>query len=188
MRKIFNVFLLVLVILGVISFVGCTKKNKAVANSNEKIMKKLSLDDTNEAYLNLNLYFDGSENDSKAEVGKEERIILKEELIGEIIMQELIKGPSMESQLKPIFPKDVRLISVSIKDKIVYVNLSAEAKNLMEITREEACLKSLTLSLTQLESVDKVKILIDNKNVDVLGGNFDISKPFSVEDITNMKK
>jgi len=57
----------------------------------------------------------------------------------------------------------------------------------MTAIREEACLRSIALSLTELESVDKVKILVDSKNVDTLGGNFNISKPYNNNDITLIK-
>jgi len=38
-----------------------------------------------------------------------------------------------------------------------------------------------------LPSIEKVKILIENKDVDTLGGNFDISKPLGRIDIDNAK-
>jgi spore germination protein GerM len=43
-------------------------------------------------------------------------------------MQELLKGPSNVSKLKPILPKDARLINFSIKDGIAFINLSSEAR------------------------------------------------------------
>ena len=58
----------------------------------------------------------------------------------------------------------------------------------MSAAKEEACLRSIVLSLTQLSSINKVKILVDNKSVDSLGGNYDISKAFSHEDISKIKK
>lgn len=141
---------------------------------------------SDEKCINLNLYFDGSKDESNPQVGKEDRIIQKDELVGEIIMQELIKGPSVKSKLKPIFPNNTRVLSFSIKDGIAYANLSSHAKYAMTKAKEKACLKSIIMSLSELQSVNKVKIMIDNKNVESLGGNFNISKPFSKEDVEKM--
>jgi spore germination protein GerM len=57
----------------------------------------------------------------------------------------------------------------------------------MTLGREEACLRSIALSLTELQSIDKVKIMVENKNIESLGGNFNISKPFNNDDINLIK-
>lgn len=187
MHKIYKLVSTVLVISALSTFVGCNKDEAPIVNNSEKI-KNLKVSNSDDSWLDLKLYFDGSADEKKANVIKEERIIKKEELIGEIIMQELIKGPSVGSQLKPVLPKETKLLSFSIKDGIAYINLSSNVKYKMTSIREEACLRSIALSLAELKSVEKVKILIDNKSVDVLGGNFNISKPFNNEDINGMKK
>lgn len=58
----------------------------------------------------------------------------------------------------------------------------------MNKSTEEAFLKGIVLSLNQIKSINKVKILINNKNVDTLGGNYDISKPFGKDDINKIRK
>ena len=58
----------------------------------------------------------------------------------------------------------------------------------MTIAKEEACLKSIIWSLTQISSVEKVKILIENKDTEFWGGHFDLSKPIGKDDIQNVKK
>lgn len=188
MKKIFRLFSVMLIIgtLGV-ALSACGKKDDNLAKSNDKI-KSLKVSNSDDTYMSLDVFFDGSKDENEVNVVKEERTIEREELLGEIIMQELIKGPSVESKLKPVLHKDTKLISFSIKDGIAYINLSATAKYKMTAAKEEACLKSILLSLTQLSSIDKVKILVENKNVDTLGGNFDISKPFGLNDLESIKK
>lgn len=189
MHKRYKLLLVILVISTLLSLAGCKKNQVPMVNNSEKI-KELKISDSaesNEDWLRVNVYFDGSIDETKAQSVKEERVLNREELVGEVIVQELIKGPSLKSKLKPIFSKDTKLLSFSIKDKIAYVNLNSNATHNMTAIREEACLRSIALSLTQLETVDKVKILIDSKNIDSLGGNFDISKPFSNEDISSIK-
>ncbi|MEG1256272.1 GerMN domain-containing protein [Clostridium sp.] len=160
------------------------KKDKPSTISKEKLENSKELT-SNDKGTNIVLYFGG--NEDKADIVKEERFISNEEFLGEIIMQELIKGPAIVSESKPVLPKETRLLNFSIKDGIGYINLSSEAVFEMTVVQEETLLKSVTNSLTQLESVAKVMITIDNQRVETLGGNYDISKPFSKDEIGNLK-
>lgn len=186
MNKKIAFFLVGSIVIASIGFTGCEKKDKLSINNKEKI-ENITLPNEKKNNIELDLYFDSSSGKT-AEIAKEERLVNKEELLGEIIVQELLKGPSNVSKLKPVFPKEVRLLSFSIKDNIAYVNLSSEARVTMSTAKEEATLRSLVNSLTQLPSVNKVKIMLDNRDTDLLGGNFDVSKPFGKEDLEMILK
>lgn len=186
MKKVFRLFVCGTLIASSAFFTACEKKDMLSVNNSEKI-KNLQLPMEKDQYISLNVFFDASKSEDKIEIAKDEVLIQKEELIGELLMNRLIKGPSIESKLMPVLPKDTKLISFSIKDGIAVVNLSKEAQVKMSRGKEEACLKSISSSLTQLPSVSKVKILIDNKDAEVLGGNFDISKPFGKDEIIGKK-
>jgi spore germination protein GerM len=185
MRKAVSLILITGVMILTLGFAGCEKKDAASISNNEKL-KNITLPTEKENSVNLNLYFDSSSTKDKVEMAKEERLVNKEELMGEIIMQELLKGPSKVSKLKPILPQSTRLISFSIKEGIAYVSFSSEARITMTPAREEACLRSIFNSLTQLPSISKVKIMIDNSDVSTIGGNYDISKPFGKEELEAM--
>lgn len=188
MKKIYKVCSIILAMTSLaLMLTACGNKDTVSVKSTEKL-KTLKMADSQDEWINMNVYFDGSTDANEVKVMKEERIIQREELLGEIIMQELIKGPAVASELKPIFHKDTKLLSFSIKDGIAYINLSDAARYDMTEAKEEACLRSIALSLTELPSVNKIKLLIDNRNVETLGGNFDISKAFSNDDIVNIKK
>ena len=58
----------------------------------------------------------------------------------------------------------------------------------MTPAKEESVLTSIVASLEQIPSVSKVKILIESKDVETLGGNFDISKPFKRDEIGLLKR
>jgi len=58
----------------------------------------------------------------------------------------------------------------------------------MSEVKEKSCLEGIVASLTQLPSVEKVKITMENKDIDTIGGNFDISKPFSKGELKLIKK
>lgn len=187
MRKRIGLLLSSILLLSILVTAGCDKKDVVSATNKEKI-ENLKLPQAKDSNVNLSLYFDSSQDDKKAEIAKEVRLLEKDELVGELIMQELIKGPSIESKLSPILPKDTRLLSFSIKDSIAYVNLSNDVKVPMSKTKEEACLKSIAASLTQLSSIKKIKILIQNKDADTLGGSYNIAKPFGKDDIDGLQK
>lgn len=170
----------------IFSFSGCQKKDMVSLNNKQKI-ENIAINNKNNT-IELSLYFDSTSNNKKTEVTKEERVIQKDELLGELIVNELIKGPSVASaKLKPILPKETRLLNFSIKDGIAYVNLSSEAAVKMSPSKEEACLKSIIYSLCELPSIQKVMIQINNENVNTLGGNYNISKPLGKKEIESAK-
>ena len=187
MKKKISVLLCSLIVISTVAFSGCEKKDQKSVTNNEKL-EKLKLPLEKDSFIQFSIYFDGSKDDNTVQIVKDERIINKEELIGETIMQEIIKGPTVKSELKPILPKETRILSFSIKDNIAYVNLSKEAKINMSVAKEKSWLEGIATSLSQLQSIQKVKITMENKDIDSLGGNFDISKPFSKGEIIPIKK
>jgi spore germination protein GerM len=187
MKKALSVFLIGSMTVALLSFFGCEKKDNSSINNKEKV-ENIVLPNEKDNTIQINLYFDSSSDNKSVSISKEERLINKEEFLGEIIVQELLKGPSNVSKLKPILPKGTKLLSFSIKDNIAYVNLSDEARITMSPQKEEATLRSLVNSLTELPSVKKVKIMLNNKDTDFLGGNYDVSKPIGKEDLETILK
>lgn len=169
------------------TFAGC-EKTDILSSQNKQKVKKFTLSETDGDTLELKLYFNSSKDNKKVTITKEERLIKENELVGEIIVRELIKGPAVNSKLSPILPKNTRLLSFSITDGIAYVNLSKEAVINMSSAAEEACLKSLISSLTQVSSIEKIKILVESKSVNTLGGNFNISKPLGKVDMEQLER
>ncbi|SHJ86768.1 Sporulation and spore germination [Hathewaya proteolytica DSM 3090] len=156
-------------------FIGCsTDKSSKVSNGKYYLQKSAK---SEEEPLKLELYFDSSTSTGGVSVGKEERLLDRQEVIGELIVGELLKGPSVKSNLKAVFPKDVKLISFSIKEKMAIVNFSPEIQSNMEPLKEEICLKAISASLSQLSGIDKILIQVDSKSIKTIGGNYDISKP-----------
>lgn len=187
MRKILSLLLCSALFASAFGIASCGKIDSTSTYNKEKL-KSIILPNEKNNYIDLNIYFDSSKNNTDYNIAKEERLIQKEELVGEVIMNELIKGPSLNSNLKPVLPKESKLLSFSIKDGIAYVNLSQEAKTTLTPIKEKICLDSIVNSLTQLSSVKKVKILIENKGDDSLGGNYDLSKPIAKGDSYVNKK
>jgi spore germination protein GerM len=187
MKKTFCIFICSITIFSAISLTGCDNKDIISSNNKDK-EKEIALSNQKENTLDLNVYFQSSDASNSSDVSKEERIIKKDELVGEAIVNELIKGPSVKSSLKPVLPKESKLLSFSIKDNIAYVSFSKETNIVMTAVKEEICLKSIILSVTELSSVQKVKILIENKDTGLWGDHFDLSKPLGKDNIISAKK
>lgn len=166
---------------------GCSKKESVANNSNDK-EKTIALSNEKDGIVNLNLYFDSSDGGKIAEISKEERSIKSDELMGQFIVLELIKGPSLKSGYTQILPKETKLLSFSIKDNIAYIDLSKEANAVLLPTKEEAVVKSIVMSLTQVTSILKVKISIENVDTNLWGGNFDLTKPLGRDDFKSVPK
>jgi len=177
--------LLIIITSAVIFKVTPEKKDKASITNKEKL-ETTKLPSEKGDLIELKLYF-GDAKGEGTNIVKEERLINKEELIGEIIMQELIKGPAVVSDSKPVLPKETRLLSFSIKEGIAYVNLNSVVEFKMTADQEKVILSSISNSITQLPSVKKVMLTVENKSVNTLGGNYNISKPFSKEEIDTLK-
>lgn len=186
-KKIIIILCIAIIVIGALSLFEFETKDKNSALSKEKFQKINNSSDKEQSFIDIDLYFDGSEKNKESKVVKEERVISKEELYGEAIMRELIKGPSVVSDCKAILPKETKVISFSIKDGIAYINLSGEAQTKMSKEQEKTTLMCIANSLTQLKSVTKIMITIDNKNIDSLGGNYNISKPFTKQDVDKLK-
>lgn len=187
MKKGFSVFTCSVLVVSLLGITGCEKKDKLSLNNKEK-EKKIVLSKEKENTLDLNIYFDSSKNVNTPEIAQEERVLKRYEILGETIIGEIIKGPSVNSKLNPVLPKDTRVLSFSIKDNIAFVNFSKEANIPMTSSKEETCLKSIIWSLSQIPSVEKVKILVENKDTGIWGEHFDLSKPIGKDDIQNAKR
>jgi germination protein M len=178
--------LLVIITLGVIfKIVNNEKKDKVSITTKEKL-ENTKFPSEKDGFIQIDLYFDEGK-EAQSNIVKEERLVNKEELVGEIIIQELIKGPAVVSSSKPILPKETRLLSFSINEGTAYINLNSNAQFDMTADKEKVLLASISSSLTQLPSVQKIMITVENKNIETLGGNYNISKPFGKEEIDSLK-
>ena len=79
------------------------------------------------------------------------------------VVERLLAGPSEELLESPL-PEDVELLDVEVRDRMAYVDLSAELGELsgVELALADYC---LTLSLTELEGVRAVVITAQGRQV-----------------------
>jgi hypothetical protein len=76
----------------------------------------------------------------------------------ETILKELIKGPAEPGDL-PVIRQDMSFASVERKDDTIIVNFKGEKREFLD--KSPLFIDSMVLTMTQLEGINKVRILVD---------------------------
>ena len=126
-------------------------------------------------------------NDKYIETGSEDldkfiplevKIEIKDGKIAESIIHALIAGPNAKDGLSTGIPKNLKLIDVNLKDKILLVNLSSEGLNGGSL-EEELLIGQIVNSLLELDNVEGVKFLVDGEETESLMGHFDATETYT---------
>lgn len=131
-------------------------------------------------------------------VGKSEETIDK--------IRELIQGLTIDSgksdclpqNFKGIIPKNTKILSVDLSDKLLKINFSKEFLN-VEKEMEEKLIEALVYTLTELEEVDDIMIFVENDKLfmlpqskiklpSTLNREFGINKVYDISNIKNLAK
>lgn len=90
----------------------------------------------------------------------------------------LLAGPKT-SDVLPVFPNEVKLKSITVKDHIAYVDFNDKLiKNKVGGSAGEMLLVgSLVDTLTEFTNVKKVQILVEGKKIETISGHMDTSEP-----------
>lgn len=105
-------------------------------------------------------------------------IFQRNESIPQLIVQELINGPKMEDLLHTL-PEGTRLLALEIKEGIAYLNFSKElrSKHSGGTTGELMTIYSLVNSLTELEEVEMVQLLLEGRVEETIFGHIETGVP-----------
>ncbi len=135
----------------------------------------LKNNDTNNKERDVVLYF--ADEKLKNLVAEKREVIVKDKSIEQVVIDQLIKGPSL-NKLKRTIPSNVNIIGLEIQDNVAIVNISSE--NLYGGSTEEVFLiTSIVKSLVSLDNVDKVKFNVDGEEAETLMGHLSIMEPFT---------
>ncbi|NLO89092.1 MAG: GerMN domain-containing protein [Clostridia bacterium] len=102
----------------------------------------------------------------------ENRKIKKVEGLARATINELIKGPSQESDLLPTIPQGTVLRDINIKDDglcIVDFNKKLMEKNSTGVIPEELTVYSIVNTLTQFPAVERVKFRVEGQDPRSMG-------------------
>lgn len=129
--------------------------------------------------VSVKLYFANEES-----VVWERRRVPNSDRLEETLIRELIAGPK-DQNLRPTIPKEVNLISIDVLDKIAFVNFSREiqTKHPGGSFGELTTIASIVHTLTELERIDQVQLLVEGKKLETLLGHVYIYDPLAKEDV-----
>jgi germination protein M len=176
MKKRSLVLLLVLCLLVVTALTGCNTSGNNNANPTE-------LPKNNEPNLDtveIVLYF--SDDQAMYLVPEKRNVSIEEgasdEVLATSILKELIAGPQ-NKELHATIPAEAKVLSVKINEGVASADFSQElqSKHWGGSTGEGMTLNSIANTLTELDSIDKVELLIEGKKVESLAGHMDTTVP-----------
>lgn len=93
-------------------------------------------------------------------------------------LEELIQGPTNQDLLNTI-PVETRVLDVEVNDGLATVNFSEElsSKHSGGSTGETMTIFSIVNTLTELDGIDRVQILIEGEKRETLAGHWYIAEP-----------
>lgn len=106
-----------------------------------------------------------------------------------LIVDQLIKGPAVEG-LRPVIPPETKVIGVSVKDSVCYVNLSEGFLNNTYVTDPKLTVYAIVNSIVDGGSCSQVQISVNGESNIEYMGSVDLSKPLSREQdfVENIKE
>lgn len=125
----------------------------------------------------LNLYFANQQGDKLIKESVSVRYnsnTLKEKLI----VEQLIKGPASGGS-QQVIPAETKVLGISIKDHICYVNLDEGFLNNTYVIDPELTVYAIVNSIVEGGSTSKVQISVNGKSDIQYMGKVDLSKPLS---------
>jgi len=126
--------------------------------------------------LELDLYF-MEITETSFELGVETREFPGPRVSATQLVEALLEGPE-SADLSRALPEDVLLLDVTVDEGIAYVDFSGELGEVSLGHEAEAVLvNSIVWTLTQLDEVDAVQILIAGEVVETLAGHILIDEP-----------
>ena len=184
MKRVLLICLVVLIITGGIfavtkyySNLGATPPNSAMPASGNQVNseQQAKVKEVNLYYAN-NKYIE-TEDESRPKVISIIRKVNYDKMtLAEAAVRELQKKPNVEGVVTSI-PDEAKLLSVDVKDGMVYVNFSSEGLNGGSL-EEILTINQIVSTLLNLDGIDGVKFLKDGKPADDLMGHADTSEPF----------
>ena len=124
-----------------------------------------------------------------------------DDLIKEVIESLTIgsnKSNYIREGFKAVIPEGTKVLDIKLEDSILTINFSKELLNVSQDT-EEKMLEAIIYSLTEIESVKKIKILVEGKSLtnlpnsnkkipELLDKNYGINKIYNLDSIKDTSK
>ncbi len=98
--------------------------------------------------------------------------------IERLIVEQLIKGPSINGMI-PVLPSETKVIGVSVKDTVCYVNLGEEFLNNTFAGDPKITIYAIVNSIIDGGTCSQVQISVNGESNIEYMGSIDLSKPLS---------
>lgn len=112
--------------------------------------------------VDLRLYFANESGDYLVEENRRNVVYNSNISLEKLVVEKLVEGPVAEDAYPTVNP-DTKVISVTVKDGICYVNLSGDFLNQPYNVTTDVTIYSITNSLVELSNVNKVQISVDGE-------------------------
>lgn len=130
----------------------------------------------------ITLYY-ANEDNSRVLTEKRDVKIPRDKTIPQLAVEELLKGPETDD-LKSTIPEGTKLLKLDVKDKIATVNLSKDFSGFPGTMAESFAVISIVNTLTDLEGIEQVQILVDGNELIAPSGNpYGLLKYYDIEQI-----
>lgn len=125
--------------------------------------------------IKLNLYF--ADKSGKKLIETNRTVIYNSNISMEkLVLEQLISGPVIDT-VYPVINPDTKLISVTTKDGICYVNFDKSFLNQTNNVSDEVAIYSIVNSLAELSNVNKVQFSVDGETGTSYGDGFSLAVP-----------
>lgn len=112
--------------------------------------------------VNLRLYFANEDGTGLVEENRRNVVYSSNISLDKLVVEKLVEGPASEGVYPTVNPA-TKIVSVTTKDGICYVNLNEDFLNQPYNVSAEVTVYSITNSLVELSNVNKVQITINGE-------------------------
>lgn len=156
-----------LIIIGGVVFiiVNSTNKQENISGEMSEYTPQEEISDEQMRDTKLILYFLNKET---KELKSESKLINATELLEnpyKKIVELLIEGPN-STDLAKVFPENTRVLDAKIEKSCIILNFSEEIVKFEDDVQKYNIINSILNSLTELNEVDSIKILVNNQTND----------------------
>lgn len=127
--------------------------------------------------VNLKLYFANEDGTGLVEENRRNVVYSSNISLEKLVVEQLVKGPTVEGAF-PTIDSATKIVSVSVKDGICYVNFGEDFLSQISNVSAEVTIYSITNSLVELANVNKVQISIGGETNIIYREKFNLNDLF----------
>lgn len=177
-KKIFFLLILVLIIILISLYFIIKNFNKKIFteenNSYSEYTPEEEISSKQLRETTISLYFVDSNNNIKSEGKLIDSATLVQNPYKQLI-ELLISGPQSENLVK-VFPENTKILEAKLENSCVILNFSEELINYVDDNQKFNIINTILNTLTQLNEVNSIKILINNNQSDKFNEEYSLSK------------